>query len=208
MCWNETVSWLTFILGSTINVSCSFKSTSQLSKLWYIFFQLIIMVQLGEALIWRGDKHIGTYIAFLAVWLQPLFLGFMVYILLPDYKNIVLSLLTVYTISSIPTLTSLSNNTYNVIPCGDCIDEKQHIDFSIWGTNYTMGTLYMVCCLLFIAFLFPLSPYVCAFLLLTLIISQIYYQKVFASLWCWFAVFTPLVCFFSTFEKSGVTAST
>ncbi len=195
MCWNETVSWLTFILGSTINAACSLTARTQLTKLWYLFFQLIIMVQLGEALIWRGEKHIGTYIAFLAVWLQPLFLGFMVYILFPNYTPIVLPLLLIYIISSIPTLRSLSNKTYDAIPCGECADEKPHIDFNMWGTNSTMGVLYMVCCLLFVAFLFPSSPYVCAFLVLTLIISQIYYQKVFASLWCWFAVFTPLVCF-------------
>jgi hypothetical protein len=197
MCWNETVSWLTFFLGSTINAACSFTATSQLAKLWYLFFQLIIMVQLGEALIWRGYKHIGTYIAFLAVWLQPLFLGFMVYTLLPDYRNIVLPLLLIYIISSIPTLSSLSNNTYNVIPCGDCVDDRLHIDFNIWGTNSIMSWLYMLCSLLFVTFLFPSSPYVSGFLFLTLIISQLYYKKVFASLWCWFAVFTPLVCVFT-----------
>jgi hypothetical protein len=197
MCWNETVSWLTFFIGCSINIPCSFTATTQLTKLWYIFFQLIILVQLGEALIWRGDKYIGTYIAFLAVWLQPLFLGFMVYMILPRYNSIVFPLLLIYIISSIPTLTSLSKNTYTVIPCGECIDKTQHIDFSVWGTNSTMAALYMICCLLFLIFLFPSSPYVCWFFLITLIISQIYYQKVFASLWCWFAVFTPLVCFFT-----------
>jgi hypothetical protein len=194
MCWNETVSWITFVLGSFINIVCSFTATIPLTKLWYIFFQLIILVQLGEALIWRGYKYIGTYIAFLAVWLQPLFLGYMVYIHFPDYKNIVLSLLTIYTIISIPTLTSLFNNTYTSDVCGECVDVNTHIDFTLWGKNSNMCALYMICCLLFVAFLFPSSPYVCGFLVTTLIISQIYYKRVFASLWCWFAVFTPLVC--------------
>ncbi len=152
------------------------------------------MVQLGEALIWRGYKKIGTYIAFLAVWLQPIFLGYMVYTHLPNYTNIVLALLTLYIISSISTLNSLSNNTYTPIVCGECADSGTHIDFTIWGTNTTMGVLYMICCLLFVSFLFPSSPYVCGFLVATLLISQIYYKRVFASLWCWFAVFTPLIC--------------
>jgi hypothetical protein len=194
MCWNETVSWITFVIGTLINTLCSFTATTQLTKLWYMFFQLIIMVQLGEALIWRGYKKIGTYIAFLAVWLQPIFLGYMVYTHLPNYTNIVLALLTLYIISSISTLNSLSNNTYTPIVCGECADSGTHIDFTIWGTNTTMGVLYMICCLLFVSFLFPSSPYVCGFLVATLLISQIYYKRVFASLWCWFAVFTPLIC--------------
>jgi hypothetical protein len=199
MCWNQPVSWITFILGTVLNVTFGALTKGQ-SRLWYLFFQCIIMVQLGEALIW-GDPYggkraqIGTLISFFGVWLQPLIGALLLYQfnIRKELQYIMYAFVVIYICVSIPQFLNLKENTYAPIVCG--ANGESHISFKAWSNSEFMGLMYMISCVFFVLCLFPLYPYVGGYLIVTMIISQIFYSRAFGSIWCWFAVFTPVVCF-------------
>lgn len=200
MCWNEKISWITFILGTLLNSGGAILSDTS-HKLWYIMFQSIIMVQLGEALIWRDPNgslgKIGTYISFFGVWLQPI-IGF---VLMISYKvhpvlRYLMGVLTFfYIIYSIKPIQDLSLNIYKPEVCG--IDNSPHISFTAWDNSGIMRILYLITIALLLLSLFPMYPYVSGYLILTFIISFLFYKRTFSSIWCWFAVFSPIVCYFT-----------
>lgn len=200
MCWNQEISWITFFLGTICNIVLASLTQDNKTIVWYLLFQSIIFVQLGEALIW-GDPNggtrskIGTIISFLGVWLHPIIAAIILTVIdvNPYYKYIIYVIVLLYILVSIPHILRLQNDTYVPLVCGD---GKKHIDFIAWGDS-AMSMLYMICVFLLTLFAFTKYPYVCSYLLITLFISQIYYKRVFSSIWCWFAVFTPLVCFFA-----------
>lgn len=99
-------------------------------------------------------------------------------------------LLVLYVLSSIPAWIQLRHNTYRPLVCST--DHRPHIDFTAWNKPW-MDLLYMVCCLLSMLFIFPKTPYIASYLYLTLGISYLLYRRSFASLWCWFAVLSPVV---------------
>ncbi len=172
MCWNATVSWTTFILGTLFNIIFALLVPPHY-RLWFVFFQFIITVQLGEAFIW-GEKYatLGSYIAFFSVWLQP----FMLCILLQYYEvshpfiYLDYILLTLYIAISIPNLKNLSQNISHPIQCGG----RNHIKFTSWNENNGMGFLYMVTALFAVLCLIPQFSAIGIFLITTLLISSIF----------------------------------
>jgi hypothetical protein len=131
----------------------------------------------------------------MGVWLHPILAALILTVINvnPYYKYIMYVLVLLYIIVSIPHILRLQNDTYVPLVCGD----GKHIDFVAWDKGTSMAVLYMICVLLLTVFAFTKYPYVCFYLLITLFISQVYYKRVFSSIWCWFAVFTPFVCFFA-----------
>jgi hypothetical protein len=197
MCWNQSVSWITFILGTIVNLG--FVSWKGNKKNWivYAFFQCIIMVQLGEALIWRDTEggvlaQIGTLISFLGVWLQPIIAWFILrtYGVRNEILYMMALVLVVYIAYSIPAFIQIKQNTYRPVVCE--IGGSSHIELSAWNQPI-MGFLYMFCCLFSILLIFPKTPYISSYLYLTLLLSYLLYRRLFASLWCWFAVLSPIV---------------
>lgn len=192
MCWNAPISWITFILGTIINVYIATILPKQY-RIWAVFFQLIITVQLGEALIWGGTySHIGSYIAFFCVWLQPIMLSIILnyYNVKPAFQYTLYALLAIYFAVSIPNFRNLYQNEYQPELCGD---GGKHIDFTAWDNGGEMGFMYLLTALFGVACLIPQFPYVGVYLVLTMVISLCFYARTYASLWCWFAVFSPLV---------------
>ncbi len=199
MCWNQHVSWLTFILGTLLNVVCAWYSNTR-HLLWYLLFQSVIMVQLGEALIWRDPMggqtaKIGTYIAFFGVWLQPL-IGFLLlysFHIHPLYQILLSFFIIFYIVFSIPEFNRLQENIY--VPICDPDSNGTHIYFKAWDNSVFMPSLYLLCSLFLLAITFPLYPFVSSYLILTMFLSMILYKRTFSSMWCWFAVVSPLICF-------------
>jgi len=196
MCWNEPISWITFMLGTGLNLMGLYLSDDT-HKLLFILFQSIIMVQLGEALIWRDQNGplgiLGTYIAFFGVWLQPI-IGFMLMVLYKVNTPILYItgiLLVCYIVASFGPIQDLSNNRYQSEVCG--LNQREHIIFSAWTD--TIGYLYAFLVSLVMLTLYPKFPYVSGYIILTYFISIIIYQKAFASIWCWFSVFSPMICY-------------
>ena len=137
MCWNETVSWITFVLGTLTNISLGLWKRNAQNWIWYVFFQLIICVQLGEALIWK-DPHgplaqIGTFISFMGVWLQPIVAWFIlkIYNVRKEILSIIGMLIVLYIYFSIPAFQHMSENTYRHDICQD--GWLPHISFTAWA---------------------------------------------------------------------------
>ena len=193
MCWNEPVSWTSFIIGTIVNAVCA-SLTSAKHRLWFVFFQTIMTVQLGEALIWHEPEgslgNIGTYIVFFSIWLQPIIAaGLMVnYGVSTPILYGVAALLLIYAVSSIQPIKDLANNTFKPEICSS--DNKHHIAFNNMGAA---GPLYGIVIALFIITLFPSFPYITGFIAATYAISQIFYKDMLGSMWCWFSVASPAV---------------
>ena len=193
MCWNEPVSWTTFIIGTIVNGVCA-SLTSAKHRLWFVLFQSIITVQFGEALIWREPDgalgNIGSYIVFFSIWVQTILaVGLMAnYGVNTPILYGTVALLMLYAVSSIKTVKELAANTYKPNICVS--DNKHHIAITDMGD---MGTLYLIINALFLITLFPQFPYITGFLVVTYLISQIFYKDMIGSMWCWFSVASPAV---------------
>lgn len=189
MCWNEKVSLLTFILG-TIFCIIGYRKTKDL---FYLFFQCVIFVQLGEAFIWYDINcgnlaRLGTIIAFFAVWLQPIFGLYMV-----DSKLYTV-LIIFYIFSSLKIIYKLFTTTTCYKPI--CDTNSLHLSFTEWNHFHPMGILYAICILYLLFILYKKSPVISIYLFITMILSSIFYKNTFGSMWCWFAAFTPILAMF------------
>ena len=197
MCWNQSISWITFIIGTLCNIGGYLWKGNKQNWVLYLFFQLIIMVQLGEALIWRDPNggvlaRIGTIISFLGVWLQPIVAWLILwkYNVRNELLYIMAILVLLYIVTSIPAFIHLQNNTYTPVLCDT--DGRYHISFNAWDQPW-MGRLYMICNIVSILIVSPQLPYISLYLYFTLFLSYLLYKRLFASLWCWFAVLSPVV---------------
>ena len=192
MCWNEPISWTTFALGCVFNIYFAMIAPPQY-RLWFVFFQLIITVQLGEALIW-GEKYslLGTYISFFSVWLQPIMLSILLYYynVHPALQYTMTGIIAIYILSSISNIKQINDNVYHPVLCGD---NRTHIEYTAWGGDRKMGILYMISSLFAVICLFPEFYVIVGYLIFTLALSLSFYNRIFGSLWCWFGVFSPFV---------------
>ncbi|NDB61859.1 hypothetical protein EB001_25975, partial [bacterium] len=164
MCWNEKVSWVTFIIGSIFSVIGLSYSTTP-SKTWlHLFFQLVLFVQFGEALVWRDiDQReskiphkktcgnlgkIGSIITFFSVWLQPL-LGMYLLTVIDTPKSlqtVYAMLLLVYMVSSISNMPNVFRTCYKPVCKDDCA--YKNLEFTGWNNTPVMGYMYMLCIIL------------------------------------------------------------
>lgn len=197
MCWNEKVSLLTFIVGTIFCIIGYYKTTINLHKLFYLFFQCVIFVQLGEAMIWY-DKNcgtigrIGTMIAFFGVWLQPIIGMYIVNILEPDHNIFYKTLLLFYILFSLKTIYKIfmNNKCYQPI-CEN--SSKPHLSFTEWNNFNPMGIIYGICILYLIFIFYKESKVISIYIFITMILSTIFYKNTFGSMWCWFSAFSPIL---------------
>ena len=200
MCWNESISWTTFVLGSILNGVCAYFTKDSNILYLYVLFQVVITVQLGEALIWKGAStaQLGTWIAFLSVWLQP----FVAVLILHQWQAstyvqfLFFAMLVVYVVFSLSTLASVGSNTYHPELC--LLDGKTHINFDAWKRSFGMSFLYLMIVLGFLGVTLSKYPLVSGYVLVTYMLSMLLYGRLFSSMWCWFAVISPLFCWLST----------
>ena len=99
-------------------------------------------------------------------------------------------LIVLYIYFSIPAFQHVSENTYQPEVCQD--GWHPHISFTAWAYPW-MGRLYIILCLLSMLIVSPKTPYISFYLFATLLLSVSLYNRSFASLWCWFAVLSPVV---------------
>ena len=194
MCWSEPVSWASFIIGTIVNAVCA-SLTNAKHRLWFVLFQSVMTVQLGEALIWHEPEgtlgNIGSYIVFFSIWLQPIIIVWLLAsygISTPILYGLV-ALLLVYAASSIESIKHLARSNYKPVICDS--DNKHHIYFNDMGD--VTSVLYGAIIVLFLIKLFPQFPYITGFLVATYAISQIFYKDMLGSMWCWFSVASPAV---------------
>jgi hypothetical protein len=203
MCWNEKISWTTFIIGTILNLLFAFIKKERNYTLLAIIFQLVITVQLGEALIWREPNckdigKIGSNIAFYSVFLQPfaaLLYIYIVYGINDKITKISILLTIIYIIFSIYYIPKLD---ICAKPESCCSDNRKHINEGGWKNSGYMGIFYGICVIYFTIILsiknskFTLLSF---YIILSMIFSFLFYKKSFASMWCWFSAFSPIILF-------------
>jgi hypothetical protein len=214
MCWNEKVSWTTFLIGSIFSV-IGWSGSKTSSTTWlYVFFQLVLFVQFGEALVWKDITEreseipykktcgylgkIGSVITFFSVWLQPL-LGMYLLTLIDTPKSVqtvYAMILIVYMLSSISNIRNVFKNCYKPVCNNDC--SHKNLEFSGWNNTPVMGYMYTVCIVLLILAMYTTFPVVSGYVFVTMFLSAIFYKNTFGSMWCWFSAFTPLIAIFYT----------
>jgi len=213
MCWNERVSWTTFIVGTIFSVLGVSQSKTAVNVWLHIFFQLVIFVQFGEALVWRDITQqetktqnktcgnvgkIGSIITFFSVWLQPILGLYMLYLLgtSESVQKVYVMLLVVYIISSITNIQNVFKTCYRPVCNDDCT--YKNLDFTGWNHSPVMGYMYMITINMLLYFMYGRYPYVSGYVFITMILSALFYKNTFGSMWCWFSAFTPLVAIFYT----------
>jgi hypothetical protein len=209
MCWNERISWTTFIIGTVFSIIGISQSTTTI-KIWlHLFFQLVIFVQFGEALVWRDidlNKNqtcgnvgkIGSIITFFSVWIQPILGLYILYLLgiSESIQKVYFMLLIVYIIFSIESIKNIFKKCYIPICNEDC--KYKNLEFTGWNYSPLMGYMYMITINILLYFMYGRYPYVSVYVFVTMILSALFYKNTFGSIWCWFSAFTPLIAMFYT----------
>jgi hypothetical protein len=205
MCWNEKVSWTTFIFGSIINIfNILYFKTKTIIQI-SIVIQWLLLMQLFEALAWR-DQNCGllnktaTKGALIANLTQPL-LVYLVFVNNSNNSNnkiLATSIITLYIIYILYKLKTTKTN-YN---CLTTSEKCKHLDLSWWSD--INGFIY--CIALFSMILLLIKPFnlaiiIALYIAIALIASIMFYGCSVGSIWCWFVSFAPLlITFYGLFK--------
>jgi hypothetical protein len=198
MCFNEPVSWASFLVGTIFNLllitlAISYDSLHLIAL--SLALQFVIFIQFFEAMVWRGNEKFGTYGVLLFTLLQPLIFGML--LLYPEnawWKKLFIGVILVFYIAYI--ILSLNERSgYDKLERATCTDGSNHLVYNFWY-EFPMGSIpYLITALLIILILLP-SPinYITAFILaITYGTSMLVYPCAPASIWCLFAVSTPII---------------
>lgn len=196
MCYNETVSWSSFFIGTMFNLLLlvNFIHMPIIVAL-AIFLQFVVMVQFFEAIAWRGDKKIGADFILILTTLQPVVLALLLFCVPGTnyWGKVILSVIVVIYLMWL--VYSLNNSpNFKSLEPGEC----SHLDYSFWKN---IGSLpYFILAFFAILLIQPtdVAIVVLITLLTTLFLSSFLYtcKNETPSLWCLFSVVTPIVLYF------------
>lgn len=196
MCWNEQVSWATFIIGTIFNILVAYLIPDPYIIALAVAWEAVVIIQLFEAYGWRsnGQSQMAAYGVYITTLLQPVI--------------IILALLVVTEASSVnKTFAVLLMVLYlgwvvyvsNITPVGylSTSNTCDHLEFNWWSAFPLKSIPYFILAVLGILLLVkPLHFAVFIVLLLsfTLLISALFYSCSVGSLWCWFsACLMPII---------------
>lgn len=208
MCWNAPASLASFIVGTIINILVLLYFKSPIITTICIIWQWFLMMQMSEYFLWKGqDKGqnnlqltLGTKAALVLNITQPLvvFLCLMMISKVKMSFKIVASIVILFYVSFM--LLNLNRQKeYNALsPTQKC----EHMSLQWWNDIKNSKHVYVV--VLLTIFLLLLRPYnlclfIMSYLIITLIISYIFYSCGEASMWCWLVV--PFPIFLGIFYK-------
>ena len=205
MCWNAPVSWLTFLIGTGLNIwlLSQYQHTTIISLA--IFWEWILLMQIFEGIYWtNADSNsnmadFATKGANLNSILQPVIL---ILLLLASssvsYPNkIVVCFVAIFYLGYLFTRFFQGENVPSTLqPLEGC----SHLNLSWWQTLRGSGVIYALTLLL--ALLLLLRPYpfmwiILGYITVALVSSIFIYPCGLASMWCWFAALGPLVTYFA-----------
>lgn len=199
MCYNKEVSLISFILGTLINlfVLLYYKNNVKIRTIC-IIWQWVLMMQLSEYLIWKDQNcgnlnKVGTKLAMFFNLTQPIivFIGLML-ISYQSYtmKYIASLIILIYIVYMI---NNIKNNKEYI--CTKPSTKCTHLNLKWWNDFKKGGLIYCIALLGVILLLLrplKLSLFVFFYILITLIISIIFYSCGQASMWCFMVVPFPL----------------
>ena len=191
MCWNQDVSFNTFLFGCfslvfiyVTNTFSKYKLKEFENPILYLLLFEIILIQLIEFFLWRNinDKKINSSLSLLSFYiivLQPVTLIFMIPNLTIRYAFL-FSIMTFYAVSYF-TKTSTPNYITHV-------GKNNHLN---WGwTNYKgfENIIIFIFLLFYILPLFVIGNHAVSFIILSLLIISLinhFKSNTFGSMWCW-----------------------
>jgi hypothetical protein len=202
MCFSETVSWITFGLGTFFNILVALYFKEPIITVLCVLWQWIIFIQLFEAIAWRNQPTDGTIpvanqFAAIAVMIdtitQPIILalGLICFTEVPKVNKI-LALVVIfvyicwalYAVNVSPKVTQLT-----------LTEGCTHLDYSWWRFYPLGGVPYLIALFLIIFLLLrpiDLAYFIAIYLIITLVVSFFIYNCGSSSMWCWFAVMAPV----------------
>lgn len=206
MCWSEQVSWLSFIIGSAINMWVASRDWGvQRSKILALclLWQWVLFVQVAEAYIWRGNTtsndnlvRVASMSQYLLILTQPIILGLaFLAIGAPEapYENKILagSLLGAYVVWCLYSVWKVPDMSLTRPGCAE-----KHLEMTWWNKIPGGAIPYLVAIAAVVMLLIrPMNVmwWCLAFVFGTLLASSLFYSCGTGSMWCWFAVSAPLV---------------
>ena len=202
MCWNEQVSWITFILGTVLCIATALyiknRAVTAVCLVWF----WVLLMQFFEALMWR-DKSCGqlnkfaTNGAYVANIMQPVAIFLICIAIMPDIKPtpkmIAALLIAMYLCFMFYKAFRMRAPacTASCVEYGDC----KHLHYSWWdggGAGGWFYTLIVIAMILLLLKPFKFALFQAGFVLLTLLVATRFFGKSSASMWCWMAAFAPL----------------
>lgn len=202
MCWSETVSWITFGLGTLFNIIVAWYFKEPIITILCVFWEWIILIQLFEAIAWRNQPTdlnsipAANQFAAIAVMIdtitQPIILalGLICFTEIPQVNKVLAMAVifiyicwVIYAVNSGPKVTHLTLG-----------QECTHLDYAWWRLYPLSGIPYLIALFLIIFLLLrplDLAFFIAIYLAITLVIS-IYFYCGSSSMWCWFAVMAPV----------------
>lgn len=200
MCWNESVSWATFIVGTILNIIVICLIPNPYIIALAVAWEAVVIIQLFEALAWRNKNTFATYGVYITTLLQPIIV-ILALLVVSDasyfIKTITVLLLIMYMIWAIYVTT--------ITPIGvlSTSDTCNHLEFS-WWLEFPFGPvpylLTIIIGLLLLMRPIDLSLFIIILLAVTFGISAIFYSCSVGSLWCWFsACLMPIIAIYYYF---------
>lgn len=202
MCWNEPVSWLTFFIGTFLNVYniCYFKNKviTRLS----LAVQWLLMMQFFEAIAWRNQNvnsksecnstnTFATYGALIFNLTQPIVLCLLfldISPVLPIYKNLAIGVMLTYICYLFYALNR--SKTFNCLkPSSQC----SHLDL-VWWKSISAIPYHIALFATLILLVRPVNimMFAVAYIAIAFILSMMFYSCGVGSMWCWFVAFIPI----------------
>lgn len=208
MCWNAPASLASFIVGTIINISVLLYFKAPIITSICILWQWVLMMQISEYFVWKGqDKSqdnqqltLGTKAALVFNITQPL-VAFLCLMMISKVKmsfKIVASVVILFYVSFMLLNLNCQKEYIALSPTPKC----EHISLQWWSDIKNSPLVYIVVLLsIFLLLLRPynLSLFITSYLIITVVISSVFYSCGGASMWCWFVV--PFPIFLGFFYK-------
>jgi hypothetical protein len=201
MCWNANASLISFIVGTLINISVMLYFKNTIVALICIIWQWVLMMQISEYFIWKGqdDKDhnlasLGTRLSLIFNITQPLVV-FLCFILNSKVKmsfKITASMVILFYVSFMLINLNKQKEYKSLKPSTNC----KHMSLQWWNDIKNSGIIYCITLITIIFLLlrpFNLSIFMCSYLIITLVISSMFYSCGQASMWCWLVVPFPII---------------
>lgn len=200
MCWNESVSWATFIIGTIFNILVAYLIPNPYIIALAIAWEAVVIIQLFEALGWRNKgkdnnvAKIASYGVYVTTLLQPIII-LLALLIVTEAPSVNKTFAVILMILYLAWVVYVSNIT----PVGylSTSETCSHIEFNWWSSFPLKAIPYLVLILIGTLLLVkPLNFAIFLVLLLsfTYIISASFYSCSIGSMWCWFsACLMPII---------------
>ncbi|NDE14346.1 hypothetical protein EBZ80_05380 [bacterium] len=197
MCWNWQASIGMFVAGMVVTTAVvalavrqKKRNVAALACAWY----LVVAMQLFEFFAWRGERSIGFTAAFFCANVLQIVAVFVALVVVYDDQHraalgaVAGAVVAAYLVIVLTTVLHDTGRSF------DLRRKEPHLVYPWW--TLTAGLSYMIA--LVIVFLCLGRPWkwslpTLATILLALLASFLFYRRSIASMWCFFAVFLPIL---------------